>query len=284
MRRYLKAWTALAAAAGLFAQPVPPGKKPYRTQSPSSLAYTVKDGEEVVEIANVAYEVTGPGIPGRPREERLVLRKTVRSRQVLGDIGMESTSLVEAWPLGVDPAQKPLYSLTMSGADAQTVNGEVLVISRGLEEMEWWSVHSLGDARHLFDTYVPMLQFSIAREIQTLRYAGLEVPPDDASDVRLKAPNVVAVLTYASAERVIREALLTCGDPQQARLLRSYADSTRTLAAVEGEPVSALRITIRQSYPSPPGTLSITVPIVNDDLDLIHSQAPGKLRLTAWKR
>ena len=283
MKRIFK-WAALAVVAGLCAQPAPEGKKPYRTQAPSSLAYTVKDGEEAVEISNVAYEVTGTGIPGRPRDERLVLRKSVRSRHVLGDIGIESATLVDAWPLGVDLSQKPLYSLKMSGADAQTVNGEVLVISRGLEEVEWWSVHSLANARHLFDTYVPMLRFSISRDVQTLRYAGLEVPPGDASDARLKASNVVAVLTYASAGRVIREALLTCADPRQARLLRSYADSTRTLAAVEGEPVRALRITVRQSYPSPPGTLAVTVPIVNDDLDLAHSQEPATLLLSPWKR
>jgi hypothetical protein len=83
---------------------------------------------------------------------------------------------------------------------------------------------------------------------------------------------------------VIREALLTCADPQQARLLRSYADSRRTLTAVDEEPVRALRIAIRQSYPSPPGTLTAMVPIVNDDLDLAHSQAPAKLRLAASKR
>jgi hypothetical protein len=37
-----------------------------------------------------------------------------------------------------------------------------------------------------------MLPFSITRDVQTLRFAGLEVPPDDVSDARLKAPNVVA--------------------------------------------------------------------------------------------
>ena len=52
---------------------------------------------------------------------------------------------------------------------------------RGLEEVAWWSVYRLGTGQHLFDTYVPVVSFSISREIMELRYVGLEVPPDDAS-------------------------------------------------------------------------------------------------------
>jgi hypothetical protein len=74
---------------------------------------------------------------------------------------------------------------------------------------------------------VPLVQFSIARGIQTLRYVLLEVPPDDTSDARLKDPHVVAVLTYAAAERVIREALTSSDDPKQAIRLRFYANARR---------------------------------------------------------
>ena len=56
------------------------------------------------------------------------------------DIGMEASTTVEAWPLGVDLKQKPLYSVTVNGIEPHVVNGEVIVISRGLEETEWWSI------------------------------------------------------------------------------------------------------------------------------------------------
>jgi hypothetical protein len=83
--------------------------KPFQAQSPASVTYGVnKDGQQTVEIANVAYEVTSTGVPGRPQNERLLLRTTTRSKQVVDEIGMEASTTVEAWPLGVDPKQKPL--------------------------------------------------------------------------------------------------------------------------------------------------------------------------------
>jgi len=53
----------------------------------------------------------------------------------------------------------------------------------------------LGSGQHLFETYVPLLSFSISRETVTTRYVGFEAPGDDTNDTRLKQPNVVGVLT-----------------------------------------------------------------------------------------
>ena len=77
----------------------------------------------------------------------------------------------------VDLKQKPLYSLKVEGVEPKPVGSELLSISRGLEEVQWWSVYKMASGQHLFDTYVPLVSFSISREIQTMRYAGLEVPP-----------------------------------------------------------------------------------------------------------
>jgi len=139
-----------------------------------------------------------------------------------------------------------------------------------------------------------LVSFSISREVATTRYAGLEVPPDDTKDVRLKESHVVAVLSYASGDRVIREALLTCDDPQQAKLLRSYFDSTRTLTEIEGtsgasrgkasEPRRSIKLSISQNYPSPPATVEVLVPIARDDFDLANAQLPARLHLAVWKR
>ena len=257
--------------------------KPFQSQSPASVSYSVKEGEQTVEIANVAYEVTSTGVPSRPKDERLLLRTTTRTKQALDEIGMEASTTVEAWPLGVDPKQKPLYALKVDGVDSKTVDSALLVVLRGLEDTEWWSVYKLGSGQRLFDTYVPLLGFSIRRDIQTLRYVGLEVPEDDAADVRLREPHVVSVLTYASAERVLREALITSDDPKQAVSLRSFADANREVTLVE-TPGRALKIAISQNYPSAPATVSLTVPIVRDDLDLTHAQMPQHLHIAAWKR
>jgi hypothetical protein len=149
--------------------------QPFQAQSSASVAYGVnKDGQQTVEITNVAYEVTGTGVPGRPQDERLLCRTTTRTKQVVDEIGTEASTTVEAWPLGVDPKQKPLYTLKVAGMDSKTVDGALLVVLRGLEDTEWWSVYKLGTGQWLFDTYVPLLGFSIRRDIQTMRYVGLE--------------------------------------------------------------------------------------------------------------
>lgn len=260
------------------------GHKPFQTQTPASVAYGVnKDGQQTVEITNIAYEVTSTAVPGRPQDERLLLRTTTRTKQVVDEIGTDASTTVDAWPLGVDPKQKPLYSLKVGGVDCKTVDGALLTVLRGLEDTEWWSVYTLGNGARLFDTYVPLLGFSIRRDIQTMRYVGLEVPEDGVKDARLKDPHVVAVLTYASSERVVREALLTSDDPKEAVMLRSFADASRTVTLVE-TPARALKISISQNYPSAPATMALTIPIVHDDLDLAHAQMPAHLHVSGFKR
>jgi hypothetical protein len=254
-------------------------RPPLHAQSASTIDFSsAADGSETVEIRNISHEVTGTQVPGRPPGERLLLRKTTHSKQVLGDIGLEATVTLEAWRLGEDPRQKPLYTLTVAGEDARTIDNALLAVSRGLEETEWWSVYKLGSGQHLFDTYVPLLSFSISRETVTTRYVGLEVPPDDTKDARLKQPNVVGVLIYASEDRLIREALVTCDDPKQAQLLRSYADTTRAVSWTEG----ALKLSFSQNYPSPPNTVELRIPVRRDDLDLTHTQLPPRMHVTPY--
>src|SRR5262249_19122359 len=160
-------------------------------------SYHVENEDQVIEITNVAYQVVGSYIPGRPSNEWLVLRKSVRTKEAIDEIGVEASTTVEAWPVGVDLKQKALYTTTVGGIDPLTINNDLFQVSRGLEDTEWWSIYKLGTGERLFDTYVPLVQFSITRDVQTMRYAGLDVPGDDTPDARLKAPNVVGVLTYA---------------------------------------------------------------------------------------
>lgn len=270
----------IALAAALLAQPA----KPIQAQSSSTFNYTTAaDGSQTVQIQNVSYEVTGTNVPGRPPNDRLLLRKTTHSKEELGDIGVEATVTLDAWRLGDDPRQKPLYTLTTPGDDGHTKDNALFVVSRGLEEVEWWSVYKLGSGQHLLDTFVPLLSFSISRETVTTRYVGLEVPPDDAVDARLKQPNVIAVLSYASEGRLVREALLTSDDRQQAALLRSYADVTRTLSVTEG-PSRTIRLSFTQNFPSPPHPIEVLIPLKGDDLDLKSAQLPAKLHAAAWRR
>ena len=88
--------------------------------------------------------------------------------------------------------------------------------------MSWWcrcTTPCWDPGAVLFDTYVPLVSFSIARDTVATRYAGLEVATDDSKDTRITEPHVVAVVSYASADKIVREALLTCDDPKRASLL-----------------------------------------------------------------
>jgi len=270
----MRAILLMAAATCLAAQPTP------HVQSPSSFSVENNDGGQVVEIANSSFELTNTAVPGRPTDERLVLRTVTRTKQFVGDIGEEASTTVDAWPFGTSLQQKPLYSITVAGEDRRTVNGEIFTISRGLEEVEWWSVYKLGTGERLFDTYVPLVEFSIARDTVTNRYVGLEVPEDNTADKRLRDGHVVSVLTYASAERVLHEVIITSDDPKQATALRSFDEASRTIRYTD----RTLRIAISQNYPAAPATVTIAIPIVHDNLDLAHVQAPAHVHVVAWQR
>jgi hypothetical protein len=267
-------------APGIFAQGAP---KPYQGQSASTFSSTVKGKDQTIEISNVTYELTGTATAGLTGD--IVLRKTTHIKHVMGDIGEEASTTVEAWTLGTDFKQKPLYVVKTEGVDPIVLDGEVLQISRGLEEVAWWSIYKLANGERLFDTYTPLLKFSISRETVAQRYVGLDAPEDDVKDARLKEAHVVAVMTYASAAKVIREALITADDPKQAQLLRSYADCSRTVEGVEKDGVvRSIRLTIRQNFPSPPNPVVVTIPLAGDDLDPAHAQLPPRLHAAAWKR
>lgn len=288
---------AVAGVAGMSQAATKPAAAGAR--SSSSFAYAEGADGRTVDIVNVAFAVTGSHLPGRPEEERLVLRTTVRSHAVIDEVGVESTVTVEAWPLGTDLGRKPAWAVTLDGVEAHIADGTVLVFDRGTEEVDWWSVYALGTGAFLFDTHVPPASFSITRDVVTLRYAGLEVPPDDAADARLRESHVVGVLAYAAPDAVRREALITCDDAERARLLRSYWDETRTLAVEEptapataaAAPASegalralALRLVWAPANPADAETVSAAVPVAADDLDLAHATLPAGLHIAPWTR
>ena len=218
-----------------------------------------------------------------PREGRLWMRKTVKTVEHPGEKGMEASTVIEAWPAGADVREKPMYRIAVEGFDPQVVANEVLVIARGLEDVQWWSVYGLANGRHLFDTYAPLQRTGGVAGAGAIRYAGLEVPPDDAEDARLRAANVVGVLSYSSAGGVIREGLITCNDTRRARLLRSYFDSTRVL----GITPHGITLVISQTAvgrQAAPASISLSVPILHDDLGLDRARVPAGLQIQAWKR
>ena len=261
-----------------------PAQQPFQARAASTVTLTKVGDTEELDITNVTYEVTPTYVPGRPGAERLLLRQTCTSQAILEEPEWGATTVLEAWPLGASLSQKPIYTIKATGTGGRTVDGSLFVIERGTGELEWRSVYQLGTGQHLFDTYVPLVGFSISREALEMRYIGFEVPPDDVADARLKQPNVVGVITYASAEGKKHEALLTAATPKTAAELRSYSDATRTVSVVEGATPKGIRIFISQNAPSPANPISLTIPVAADDIDVEHAQLPAGFRLSRWKR
>ena len=85
----------------------------------------------------------------------------------------------------------------------------------------------------------------------------------------------VAVLSYASAERVIRRVLISASDGARARFLRGAAAMTR--------PVARLEDVRRRVLEVPMGAGTLRLGINGDDLDLQGAEVPAGLKLTELK-
>jgi hypothetical protein len=189
---------------------------------------------------------------------------------------------LEAWPMGADPKQKPLYSVKVAADTAHTLDNCLWVIDRGYVDVPMWSIHRLADGRHLFDTHVDLVRFTVSRADGTPRYAGLDVPADDTPDARLKEPHVVAVLVYAAEDRVLREALITDDKPAEARQMRSFADETQEVTFIE-TPARRLKIAFSHNYPDAPNTVEASIPLTKDDLDIPHAQLPPGMHIAEFR-
>src|SRR5437016_4135848 len=128
--------TKLLAAAAMAA--VAAAQNPFRAQSTSTISLSAKGDERIVEIHNVTYQYTGTRVPGRPEEERLTLRLTTHSKDGLGDIPEPGAVTLEAWPLGVDLRQKPLYEVNLGGSEAHTVDDALWLVNRGNVDVPMW--------------------------------------------------------------------------------------------------------------------------------------------------
>ena len=272
---YLLCAVLLGAGVTLSAQ-TQSSAKPLQVRSASTFNYTIKDGQPNAEITNVAFEITGDSVPGRPSNSRLLLRTTMHSVEAIGDKGVDASVTLEAWPLGTDPQQKPLYSVKVPALSARTVDGGLWLVDRNVEsDSDWWSVYQVGSGKHLFDTDVELVRFSITRESWTQRYAALKGSSDDTKDPRLKDDKAIALVIYASADKVIRDAVITCDNTARARDLRSYADASKGLTVLEpsvGHKV--LRAVFDANFPTPSQPVAISIPISKDNLDLAHAELP----------
>lgn len=252
-----------------------------QAQSSSTFAYRTKDGEQNVEITNVSYQVTRVYPAAEPAGHWLVLRTTLHSKEILDEKGWESKIRLEVWPLGVALAGKPSYTLDLPGSEATLLGGELWQVTDEATDPDVpiWSVYRVATGQRLFDSFVQPLSLRVladdAHQTFEDRFAGFYVPPDDASDPRLRDKHAVGILSYASAAGVLREVLLSCDDAARATELRSYSDTERSLVFLDSP--AAIQIRFK------PGPM-VKIPVSTDDLNLRRAILPQGLRLTVWKR
>jgi len=193
-------------------------------QTASTISVTGAKGQEAVSISNIVYEVAGD----------LVLRKTERTKQVMGEKGMEAQTRLEVWPLGSGRAVKPRYSIEVEGVQGQALDNSLFIVSRGLEDVEWWSLYRLSDGKPHFDTHVRPVRLSYFG-----RFAGFDIPAD--GDPRLKDQRLIGVV-HIDTGKGLRHVDLVCDDTKRAQLLRSYWDVRHSMAFDEGAGKLTLRI------------------------------------------
>lgn len=217
---------AVAATAGLAPNAVSAEDAMSSRSATSSIVSQTVGGVTTVRVETHAFALAGPGIKGRKDDERLFLHRLVATIEVLGEKGMEGQVGVAAWPLGVPESEPPLYRIKASGRDGRIVDGDLYVIERGLEEIEWQSLYALSDGTKLFDATTPWLRAANDGRWDERRYVALAQVFDDADDAALSDDHAVALLSYVARDRVVSQVLIKAAEVERARFLRSVWDQT----------------------------------------------------------
>jgi hypothetical protein len=258
----------------LFAQP----SRPFSDRAASSIAYSGgKEEEQAVETVNVAYRYFGfPPLR--------TVRSTVRTREVFGVKGFEGSVTLEAWPFGAQLSNKPLYTIAVTGLGFSVENRELWQVDREVDgNHPWWSIYTISTGRHLFDTTAELLSFRFDLAGGPYRYAGAYSMLSDSADARLRDPHAICLLTYASAEAVLRQVLISATDPDFARGLGSVDDTSIKLSLAGSGAKSQLRLAFEYDWPSSPHRLTILFPFVNGNLDVTHAQLPLGLHAAVFR-
>lgn len=214
---------------------------------------------------NVGFRMAMVPVPGEPRPRRLLLRLEVTDSDVFASGPAEGRVRLDAWPLdGIEDVKKPaLFTIVAPGRAATIEDDGTLVVERGSRR----SIYALASGTWLYDAEAAVSSFTLEGERR--RIIAVSSAEDDMP------AGAVAVVTYATSQKVLKRVLLTASDPTRARLLRSSVGLTRAVARLE----DATRRTL--DLPLPAGT--VRIPMNGDDLDLARAQVPAGLALAELK-
>jgi len=214
---------------------------------------------------NIAFHPMAVLVPGDPRPQRLLIRLEVATTEFAAATG-DGRVRLDVWPVESvgDLRKAPLYTVVVPGRSANLDPEGMMLVERGNGRR---SAYALGDGAWLYDADVPVASFVIDAEHR--RYAALAQADDDMP------LGAVAVLSFASPQRVIRRLLISADDAARGRFLRGSVAMTRPVARLEDAKRRVLEV------PLPAGILRMA--FVGDDLDLATAEIPAGLKLTELK-
>ena len=226
------------------------------------------DGRMQARLVNVNFSPALVSMPGQPRPRRLLLRLEVVNADVFAGTEGQGRVRLDAWPLEdqSDIMAPPLYTIIAPGRTGRVEDDAVLVVENGSRR----SVYALNDGGWLYDSDGIEAGFTDGgrRRMIAAVAAGEEMPPGS-----------VAVVSYASPQRVMKRLLVLASDPTRARLLRTSVALIRPMVRDDELGRRWLDLTL------PAGI--IRIPFLVNELDIEHASVPPGLALgeiTPWRQ
>ncbi len=177
----------------------------------------------------------------RGRRERILLDIATVTRETQGEKGIRGSLEISA---RVAERELPLlYSLRLPARAAAL--DESGLIAADLDDCCTFhrAYHDAATRERLFESTVPIASLALEGPRFKRRVAAFVARMDGNKDHGAWGENAVGLISYATADRVIQQALVVADDPTVARRLRSLDDERTGLAWVDartGAPILAV--------------------------------------------
>lgn len=250
---------------------VPAGAQLYRGQS--TVGVTDNSGGTTLAIGNVVHELTRTIVSPRGRMEQLLLRIESSSEETLDAPGITGKVRLSARPIDGVRETMPLYEVALDGRGARLDDSGLIAVD--LDDGAARSVrayHLVATGERLFETAAGLAGTVFPGASYRWRYAAFLPITDDREELLAKQPKIIGIITYAAADRVIRQIAVEADSAERAVQLRSIWDEGHFLAWVPGEQ-QALSLRFL------PSGVSLLLPVKDDDLQ--SGPAPAGITLRA---
>jgi len=243
-------------------------------------------------VVNTTYRVTGTFIPGRPQEERFVIRQRIETVQVQDEKGSRSTVVrADVWRLGDDMAAPPLYTIEQPGADdARLFRAEYYVVLG--ENTDWpyapETAYRLADGTRMFEASAPWATLQVLGEGPPTRHGVFATANLEAVAARAAEPGqAVGILTYATSGEVVQRIEIdAAGEDLRYALGAAEENPAVSWQAAGSGPLGPYDMIetagdtgIELVLDFPFNGLSLAIPLVDDRLAVEQATVPPGLAL-----